>query len=500
MQSRIVIPTKISDIELLMKDPISPIESRKELYQGEMIIAGIVIYHNRQVLFEEGEIGVIKFSEIKPKIVIVTQTNISTGVYLNQEEVNKIDSFILNKEENITINYDTIGKWNDIMKGNNWRVIVVDKYCSIHLLVFKVSIESEHFNKPIYLRSTFWPQMSIDLYKRYQDTYFTQSFEKNEFLINTLPIKIYKPITIQRKIINNVVCITLTNNLIIPVKVKSFNIYSKLQIGEIPKFPITLNPYESFTIAFPIHLKKEFVEEKVEEGIKSIKTTIPPKMLSPSSSLLNMKVPDKPTPQPSKDSKLKRKLIKGLSRKIEMDTLQPINLMRQSMSIEDSFLQEEISNGTSVDKEIQKIHKELLTIELSYKTKQMVGSIYQELSYSIDTIKFHFISIKYNIPKHIYANTSFKIQFDIHYNSYKLRHLLFIINQIDRPDEIDCLHPTLDIGIFNKPTLLSVSIEFMANKPGVFSLPQVSLKETRTNEVFVVYNLCDVVVENEVKV
>ncbi|BFU25520.1 hypothetical protein EHI8A_233630 [Entamoeba histolytica HM-1:IMSS-B] len=499
MQSRIVIPTKITDIELLMKDPTSPIESRKELYQGETIIVSIVIYHDRQILFEEGEIGVIKFSETKPKIVIVTQTNISTGIYLNPEEVNKIDSIILNKEENITTNYDTIGKWNDIMKGNNWRVIVVDKYCSIHLLVFKVSVESEYFNKPVYLRSTFWPLMNIDFYKRYQDTYFTQSFEKNEFLINTLPIKIYQPITIQRKIINNVVCITLTNNLIIPVKVKSFNIYSKIQRGEIPKFPIILNPYESFTIAFPIHLKKEFIEEKVEEGIKSIKA-IPPKMLSPSSSLLNMKVPDKPTPQPSKDSKLKRKLIKGLSRKIELDTLQPINLMRQSMSIEDSFLQEEVNNETNTDKETQKINKENLTIELSYKTKLMIGSIYQELSYSIDIIKFHFISIKYNIPKHIYANTSFKIQFDIHYNSYKLRHLLFIINQIDRPDEIDCLHPTLDIGILNKPTLISVSIEFMANKAGVFSLPQVSLKETRTNEVFVVYNLCDVVVENEVKI
>ena len=70
-----------------------------------------------------------------------------------------------------------------------------------------------------------------------------------------------------------------------------------------------------------------------------------------------------------------------------------------------------------------------------------------------------------------------------------------MVQNSNEENEIDCLHPSIDLGVFFKPCIMSVSISYMAGKDGVFQLPQIAFRETRSNETFPIRKSCTIVVE-----
>ena len=64
-------------------------------------------------------------------------------------------------------------------------------------------------------------------------------------------------------------------------------------------------------------------------------------------------------------------------------------------------------------------------------------------------------------------------------------------------DEIDCLHPSIDVGVYSQPTTITVNISYMAGKAGVFVLPKIEFRETRSGEVFPIKDYCTIVVEDD---
>ena len=161
-----------------------------------------------------------------------------------------------------------------------------------------------------------------------------------------------------------------------------------------------------------------------------------------------------------------------------------------------------------------------ISFELTYSTNEMIGSLSEHLTYFIDIPVYNFIYVKYNLPEHIYANNLFEIQYVLHYNSFKWRHLLMVhtssqqnkinslykedenelyneSNGINDNDEIDCLHPSIDVGVYSQPTTITVNISYMAGKAGVFVLPKIEFRETRSGEVFPIKDYCTIVVEDD---
>ena len=278
-------------------------------------------------------------------------------------------------------------------------------------------------------------------------------------------------------------------------------IESEYSIKESFDFPIILNPFESYSFVFPITYpiisQQEISTENVSKRLSDNSSTVlQSPRLTISAHEVQMAVSQH---QSSNQLKTKKKRRHGSKNKsIQYDVPPNINelsKMNEKETTELSELKELKEEQTQTDS-ITKEITSYANVEIKYKTFEMIDTVSIEMTYELPIPTFNFITIKYLIPEHIYANNFFEITYEIHYNSFKWRHLLMVQNSKE-DNEIDCLHPSIDLGVFFKPSIVSVSISYMAGKDGVFELPQIEFRETRSGEVFPITKTCTIVVQND---
>ncbi|KAL7719540.1 Uncharacterized protein QTN25_003250 [Entamoeba marina] len=474
IKSKVFIPSSIHDLYALINDRNSTVNTRNELYQGEDIVCVICIYAENPSEVKLGEeYQITKFLDLEPNVSIVTESNEEqTSCMLKESQEAMEKTIVVESKKNVYMS--DLGKWNELLGNERKKKILVDNSYIIHIIRYSVFVNQYNLNQLLYLKVAFWQPVLSDI----------------------------SPIAFQRSIISNILNLKISNLTTRSINISSFEIASNFPTGSLPTFPILLGAYESFTIVTPIQFPIVAIIEKDNippilspqpqlnqrnsiDEVKQPNQTSPTTFSNASTSFFNKIPPSKPIPSLTN---LKRKVLKGHSKRISLSTITPSTVI----SIKDDSDKPNATKKSVID---DNKHQENLEMELKYKVEGMQGYIIQNYQYAVYYSSFHSLYVNYILPNHIYCDNVFSVVFELHYNSWKRRHILLTIIQSDDEHAIDCLHPTIDVGVFYKPTITTVSVEFLSTLPGSFPLCPVEFKDVLTNEVFSVLGLCEIVVE-----